>query len=193
MNPNKRMTGFIIHGFAVAHAAAAALLAQTLVGDEAVLTALTIAMIMSVARINGANWSMGETLAFLGVFIGTYVGTRGATFLVKWIPFAGNWINATVTFGTTEVLGWATYVFVTRGLSNPSDLSEKERDNLWKEAQGLSDTEGKESEKAYGKMSKEDKAHFDEIMRKLRNRDIADDERERYLNELANIAEKYSH
>ena len=55
MNPQKRMSGFIIHGFAVAHAAAAALLAQTLLGDEPVLTALTIAMITAVAILNGAE------------------------------------------------------------------------------------------------------------------------------------------
>ncbi len=72
------------------------------------------------------------------------------------------------------------------------NLSKKERDNLWKEAQNMRETEGAESERAYRKMSKEDKARFDEIMKKLRNKNIADDERERYLNELAEIAAKYS-
>lgn len=47
MDSKKKMTGMMIHGFAVAHAVAAALLAQTLVGDEAVLTALTISLSMS--------------------------------------------------------------------------------------------------------------------------------------------------
>ena len=101
MNPEKRMSGFIIHGFAVAHAVVAALFAQTLVGDEAILTSLTVAMIISVARLNGAKWSAGEALAFLGIFIGYYVGTRGAAFLIKWIPGIGNAANATVTFATT--------------------------------------------------------------------------------------------
>ncbi|HET6518869.1 MAG TPA: hypothetical protein VFG47_03505, partial [Geminicoccaceae bacterium] len=41
-----RLTAVIIHGYALAQGAAAAGLAQTLVGDEAALTALTVAMIM---------------------------------------------------------------------------------------------------------------------------------------------------
>ena len=94
MDSKKKMTGMMIHGFAVAHAVAAALLAQTLVGDEAVLTALTIAMIIAVAKMNGADWDTGAALAFLGICIGGYVGVRGATFLVKVIPGVGNVCHA---------------------------------------------------------------------------------------------------
>ena len=64
MDSKKKMTGMMIHGFAVAHAVAAALLAQTLVGDEAVLTALTIAMIIAVARMNGADWDTGAACIY---------------------------------------------------------------------------------------------------------------------------------
>ncbi len=52
MEYEKRLTGFSIHGFAVAHAVAAAALAQTLVGDEVVLTTITISMILVIDRIN---------------------------------------------------------------------------------------------------------------------------------------------
>ena len=58
----------------------------------------------------------------LGIFAGKYIGIRGATFLVKWIPFLGNVVNAAVTFATTELLGWATYAFVSKGMQNPSEF-----------------------------------------------------------------------
>ena len=48
----KKVTAITIHGFAVAPAATAFALAQTMVGDEAALTVLTIAMIECIARIN---------------------------------------------------------------------------------------------------------------------------------------------
>ncbi len=64
MECDKRMTGILIHTFAIAHALTAALLAQTLVGDEAALTALTVAMIISVAkRLKGRLKKMNKYLA----------------------------------------------------------------------------------------------------------------------------------
>ena len=202
MNPKKRMSGFIIHGFAVAHAAATALLAQTLLGDEPVLTALTIAMITAVAILNGADWSTKDALVFLGIFLGKYIGIRGLTLLVKWIPFLGNAANATVTFVTTEILGWATYAFVSKGMQNPSDLSKIERENLLQEANTLRETEGEKSKEVYDKKSASDKARFDAIMKKLKKLKISkdasdeeckrfDEESARYLQELTEIARKY--
>jgi hypothetical protein len=62
----------IIHGFAAAHAATAALLSQTLVGDEAALTALTITMIIGISRVYERPFGVGEALSVLGIFAGFY-------------------------------------------------------------------------------------------------------------------------
>ena len=77
------LANVIIHSFATAHAIAAAALAQTLVGDEATLTALTIAMIIALSKLYQAPLSWGGALSFLGVFAGFYLGTRGATCLIN--------------------------------------------------------------------------------------------------------------
>lgn len=82
-NHNSFISNVVIHGFAAAHAVTAASLAQTMVGDEAALTVLTIAMIISLSRIYNAPVSWGGALSFLGVFAGFYLGTRGATCLIK--------------------------------------------------------------------------------------------------------------
>ena len=92
-NYEKRLTGFIIHGFAVAHAGAAALLSQTILGDEAALTVLTVSMILSIARANNRSWGVADALSVISVLAGGYLGTRGAVLFVKWIPGIGNAIQ----------------------------------------------------------------------------------------------------
>ena len=191
MDSKKKMTGMMIHGFAVAHALTAALLAQTLVGDEAVLTALTVAMIIAVAKMNGADWDTGMALAFLGIFIGGYIGVRGATFLIKWIPGIGNAANAAVTLTTTEVLGWATYLFIKKGKSNPKDMTEKEKEALWKEAKSMQKKEEQESKRLYDSMSEADKSEYKSIMNQLKTKNLPDETRSYLLNRLEIITEKY--
>ena len=184
----KRMTGFVIHSFALTLASIAALLAQSLVKDEAVLTSLTISMIMLIAHINGVKWKKEDALSFLGTFIGYYVETRGVNFLFKWIPIAGNAVNAVVTLFTTEVLGWATYIFVNEtGVKDFSRLSEPERKNLLDNAKELRKTEKGNSKKAYRRMNKSDEEAFDKIVGKLQEKSILDN-REHYLADLEKIA-----
>lgn len=190
MEEKKRMTGMMIHGFAVAHMVSAALLAQTVVGDEAVLTALTVAMIVAVAKLNGADWDSGAALAFLGVFAGSYIGVRGATMLVKWIPGVGNAANAAVTFATTEVLGWATYLFVRKGKKNPKDMTKNDKDSLWKEAKEMREKEAEESKRLYESMSKEDEAEYKEIMKQLKE-ELPESTRKYLLDRLEKITGKY--
>lgn len=191
MDEKKRMTGMMIHGFAAAHAVAAAVLAQTFVGDEAALTALTIAMIVAVAKLNGADWDSGAALAFLGVFIGGYVGVRGATFLVKWIPGIGNAANAAVTFATTEVLGWATYLFVQKGKGDPKAMTQAEKDALWAEAKSMKEKEAEESKRLYESMSERDKKEYKEIMAQLREKNLPESTRTYLLNRLESISGQY--
>lgn len=189
-NYEKRLTGFVIHGFACAHAAAAALLAQTLVGDEAVLTTLTIAMIISIARINNRRWGVGEALSVIGTLIGYYLGTRGAVFVVKWIPGIGNVANAVTTFGVTELLGWMTYLLV-RENKNPGDLTDEDKKNLKSRAQKLQKKEKEVSKKLYESMNSEDKAEFEDIMKQLKNKDLPEATINYLTGRLQSIAKKY--
>ncbi|MCM1154960.1 MAG: hypothetical protein NC392_06315 [Roseburia sp.] len=191
MDEKKRMTGMMIHGFAAAHAVTAALLAQTFVGDEAALTALTVAMIVAVARLNGADWDSGMALAFLGVFIGGYLGVRGATFLVKWIPGVGNAANAAVTFATTEVLGWATYLFIKKGKGDPKAMTQAEKDSLWAEAKNMREKEEAESKRLYESMSEADKKEYKDIMNQLKEKNLPESTRNYLLNRLETISGRY--
>lgn len=190
-NYEKHLTGFIIHSFAVAHAAAAATLSQTLLGDEAVLTALTVSMITCVSAVNGRKIGVGQALSYMGVLAGTYLGTRGAVFLVKWIPGIGNAANAMTTFAVTEFLGWMTYVLV-KEEKDPTTLTDAEKKDIKSKAKKLQTEEKESSKRSYDQMSLEDKKKVDIIMKQLRNKDLSEETIYYLTKELEDISKKYA-
>ena len=76
-------------------------------------------------------------------------------------------------------------------MRDPKDLTDDERKKMWKEAQDLRKTEGKKSKEAYDRMSSSDKEEFDRIMKKLRDKNLSDEERGSYLDKLEELAKKY--
>lgn len=191
MDDKKKITGMMIHGFATAHAFTSAVLSQTFVGDEAVLTALTVAMIIAVAKVNGVKWGSGAALKFLGFYAGGYIGLRGATLLVKWIPGVGNAVNSAVTFTTTEVLGWAVYLFLKKGKTDPQSLTKEEKTALWNEAKEVREKEAVESKRLYHSMGKEDEEEYKNIIKQLRSSELTEEQRDGLVERLVDIADKY--
>lgn len=185
----KRITAIIIHGFALAHAATAFALAQTIVGDEVALTVLTIAMIECIARVNDRKWGVAEALAVIGVLAGGYVGTRLGVALIKWVPGFGNGANAVATLATTELLGWIAYTLVKQD-KDPTKLTKKEKEAVQREAEELRND--KTGEELYNKMSAKDKKKFDSLMREFRELSEEDEEeREELIQKVSNIVKKY--
>ena len=189
MDRRRTTTALVIHGYAVAHGVAAALLAQTSVGDEVVLTALTIAMILTVANVNGAQWTKGMAASFLAVFAGGYIGVLGAAMLVKWIPFIGNGANAVTTIVTTEVLGWATYIFLSNGYKNPKTITKEYRDEILRRAKEMQRDNTEEGKKYYEAMSKEEQDVCKRILKQLQNKDIPDSTRDLLIKRYSEIIE----
>lgn len=159
------MTGLVILGFAIINSnAAITWLSQTVVGDEAVLTNNILAMIIVVAKVNGLTWSKEKATSCLGLFIGKFLGIWSIVFLFKWIPFVGNGINSGGSRYMTEVLGWATYIFITECGGNALNLSDKDIDSLWDKALRLSNAHKKN---IYKHMNACDKQEFLNVISQL--------------------------
>lgn len=188
------LANVIIHSFATAHAIAAAALAQTLVGDEATLTALTIAMIIALSKLYQAPLSWGGALSFLGVFAGFYLGTRGATCLIKWVPGIGNTANALSTIFTTEVLGWATVYLLSRG-RDLSTVRKDEANHIIREGKALRKKNEAEKKRinniVNNKMTSGEKALYHSIMEQLKDENISDSERENLIRKLDELFKKH--
>ncbi len=192
MADEKFLTAAIIHGFAAAHAVTAFALSQTLIGDELALSALTVTMIISISRVNGASWGVGDGLSMVGLMAGFYLGTRGAMMLVKWIPGIGNLANAITTAGVTEILGWSTYLLVREG-KTPSELSEDEVKNLRQSAENLKKEMGSKMKEIVARMSHEDKSRFDKLIDELKNRDISEERRKSIDSDIEELISKYNY
>ncbi len=186
----RKSTGFIIHGFAVAHAATAAVLAQTVIGDVAALTGLTIAMIICISRLHGKPLSVAGAFAYLSTFVGSIMGTYGALCLIKWIPAIGNIANAATTFAVTELIGWVVYLLV-KEEKDPSTLDENSKKDILNRAKKISNEEKDSSKKLYENMTPEDKQDFDKIMKILQTKNLPDEIVNDYTERLTKIAQKY--
>lgn len=124
---------------------------------------------------------MGRSLIFLGVFAGFYLGTRGATCLIKWVPGIGNTANALSTIFTTEVLGWATVYLLSRG----RDLSTVRRDeanHIIREGKALRKKNEAEKKRIdniiNNKMTSGEKALYHSIIEQLKDKELSDSQRD---------------
>lgn len=183
----------IIHGFAIVHATTAAALSQTMVGDEAALTALTISMIIAISQLYNQRVEVGEAFAFLGIFAGWYIGTRTAVMFVKWMPVIGNSANAIATAVTTEILGWATYLIV-REKRSITTVDKTEMRSLIRQAKEERIKQmkiWKRIKSVLAQMNEEDKSRYESIMKKFTEKNLSEAEQNTLEQELQELLKKY--
>ena len=97
----------IIHTSATAAASVGAGLAQIPGSDNAVIMPIQIAMIISIAEINGRELSGTAAASTLAAASAGFVGRSASQTLIGWFPGIGNAINAATAFAITESIGWA--------------------------------------------------------------------------------------
>jgi len=113
MNKHKILSlNLLIHGFSAAHALTAYLLFGTRFGDSAVLTILTVTMILFVARLYEFPLEASLLFATLCCFAGFYLGTQGAILFKDYFPHYSSYAPQVTTTLVTELLGWTTFVIV---------------------------------------------------------------------------------
>jgi len=113
MNKHKLLSlNVLIHGFAAAHALTAYLLFGTRLGDSALLTILTITMILFIARLYDFPVEASLIFASLCCLAGFYLGTKGAALFSHYFPALSDYAPQITTTLVTELLGWTTSLIV---------------------------------------------------------------------------------
>jgi len=102
----------LIHGFAAAHALTAYLLFGTRFGDSAILTILTVSMILFIARLYDFPMEASLIFAALSCFAGFYLGTQGAALFSRCFPQQSVHAPEITTTLVTELLGWTAFLIV---------------------------------------------------------------------------------
>lgn len=121
-------THLLVHLFALAHALVALCFSLLNWSDEIPLTCLTILMIILVARTYNFPLDLSAVMALLFCFAGFFMGSEGGEILrlfisTGWQPLP----NIITTFCVTELLGWATYLIVTKIKKNGTDTNTEAR------------------------------------------------------------------
>ena len=126
----KQKAGLIIHSYATGAAAWSAAtafipVAGPLLGDTAGLTAITIAMTYSLARLFNRDLEESAMWSFGTVVIGMVFGSVLLKSLASLIPILGSGVNASITFALHEATGWALFMIFDAGL-DPTKLGREE-------------------------------------------------------------------
>ncbi len=109
-----RSANLIVHGFALAHAALAALILQQGSDPGIYLTILTISMIVILARMNEYPLDVTAALTLVCILGGFFMGTKGAEWFTDYLDTTETMAQIYTTVLVTEILGWITYFIVRR-------------------------------------------------------------------------------
>ncbi len=120
-------TGWIIHGFALLHAAVTAVCTSLGIQDGLFLTALTMTLATILCFRENLTVEITISALILVNIIGFVLGTFGAQLLVQTLPPV--WQHALSTFLVTEILGWSLYAFAHR--VSPGGAAGYEREQSW--------------------------------------------------------------
>ena len=97
---------WIIHIFALLHALVALGCRFVGVGDELLLTVLTMALALIICKKKGLSIEFTAAIVIVMNILGYFLGTFGADIIERVIT-AGYAVNAVATAMTTEILGWS--------------------------------------------------------------------------------------
>ena len=127
MSPIKNTkTSWVIHIFALLHAAVALCCRLAGIEDELLLTILTMTMALIVCLKRGLNIELTAATIIVVNILGYFIGNLGAKIFQTFITQAFA-VHATSTFITTEILGWSivtlTGIFNIRKNQNLPDTS----------------------------------------------------------------------
>lgn len=113
-----------------AAAASGALALGAAIGlDTPVLITIHIGMIIQLGEVFGRKLNKNTAAALLGASTGVSIGAFGVKAILGFIPFAGNVVNAAVSFSYTELLGW-TFVKLFKNDQEVPLLLNKEREGM---------------------------------------------------------------
>ena len=179
--------GTIINVFAFAHSAVALTLANTVIGDTAVLTGLTYLMIERIGAIYNCNdikpWKiMGKVFGFCA---GIYIGSK----LLFWLPGIGNVANATATFIVTQTIGW-TCVFLMESFDDPSQATDGDWKVIMTEARTIGEEKADENEEILKKSTNEERKRIKNLNAQVRSGNLTKEQKSKIFTELAQIKEE---
>lgn len=105
-NSQRNKCSTIIHTASVAAGGVGAGLAQLPCSDNALITPIQLAMVISIGQVFNQDIDESAAKAAVASMAGTTIGRAVSQVLIGWVPGVGNAINASTAAAVTETLGW---------------------------------------------------------------------------------------
>jgi uncharacterized protein (DUF697 family) len=164
-------------------------------GDTTVLTSLTIAMAMMIGDlfdkkilVNSA-WSLGSVA--VSYALGITLLKAGLSF----VPFAGPFINASITAGLHEAIGWGLFRIFEQGL-DPTTMSSDELKQAFIEGGHIAENfrhKSKEMDLIKKHMSEQDKEAEKELEHTIGSKETSEEKRIEAVMRMAQLYKKYGY
>jgi uncharacterized protein (DUF697 family) len=160
------------------------------IGDTAGLTAITIAMTLSLAKLYGKEVAEGALFAFAAVVAGTVLGGMGAKLLASLLPGAGSAANAAITFGLHEATGWAFYRIFEEG-KEPWNLSAAEIKAHIIKGKDIAEKEKDSYDEIIKNLPDDKRNEIEALQKSLGKKSLTNSEREEIMDKISTILEGY--
>jgi uncharacterized protein (DUF697 family) len=181
-------SAIIINGVAATEAASAMTLNGVMFGDDAAVTALTAGMILGLGKVHNKNYSMNKVLGWLVPNVGLFLGSRLAAMTVKWIPVIGGAANATISFTTTQVIGWTVYL-IFKDNKDLDQVGSKELHIYKRRAQNMKKPD---VEQWFKNMPKEKVSEYKSMVEKLGQDGLSQKEQDEILHNMQELVAPYA-
>jgi uncharacterized protein (DUF697 family) len=183
---NKRQTeaAWLIHACALANGSVAFGLANTLAGDTALITSVSLYMIYRLGRLYEVDDVNGKQI--ITQIITHYAGPLIGAKLLFWLPGIGNWANAASMSLLTELIGWSCIILFSQGRST-DQLEKSDWKKLLSAAKQLAKDHQKANKVMLEAMTEQEKTQFASLNEQLANKNLTALEKDRIFQSLMDL------
>jgi uncharacterized protein (DUF697 family) len=193
----KAKAGAIIHSLAAAAATWSTLttlffpLVGPALGDTVGLTAITVAMTHSLANLFGKKIEKDALISFSSVIMGAILGTSLLKTFASLVPVLGSGVNAVITFGLHEAIGWALYTIFEES-KDPTEMSKKELQSYIKRGRSIAEEERKRYEQMLENLPLDARTEVEQLQKKLADKNLSIEDRDVILGKITEIIANYN-
>ncbi len=192
----KTSAHIIIHSSAIAAAtwsgASAILPGVAVVTDTAGGTIIAVAMTYALGNVFNRKLVESSIMAFFSWIVGREMGSIILKGLFSFIPIFGSFTNATISFGLTEAIGWSLFLIFDEG-KDLGTLSKEEIAAFLERGKSFADQVKKSGEFAWiDELPPHIKAQYDYLTKKLGDRNLSPEERQRTLKDIEDLIAPYN-
>jgi len=175
---------WLIHASALSNGSVAFGLANTLAGDTALITGVSLYMIHRLGKLYQIDDVNGKQI--ITQIVTHYAAPLIGAKLLFWLPGIGNWANAASMSLLTEMIGWSCVILFSEGTAIDT-LKSKDWKQLLQSAKKRANEHQAENKLMLANMSEIEQAQFRALNKQLANKKLSSTEKDTEFQSLLDL------